>query len=203
MATPTQMERFDHLVRSFETAMLVTRDERGRMRARPMSLASADAEGDLWFSTGVHSGKASEVLGDPDVAVVMQRSDQFVSVTGTAEVVVDREKARALWSEAWRAWFPDGPEDRELVLIHVHSKEAEFWDISGLRGFIYLFDAVRHVVQGERMGDEPDGGHHDRLSFPPEDGRARRPLQPHAPKWSAWALSQLQWVAKRARLRFG
>jgi general stress protein 26 len=200
MATPDQIDHFDQLVRSFETAMLVTHVKQGDLRARPMSLASVDAKGELWFSTGVHSGKASEVLMDPHVAIVMQRSDQFVSITGTAEVVIDRRKASELWSETWRPWFPDGPDDRELVLIHVHSKEAEFWDLRGLRGFIYLFDAVRHAVQGDRLNDEPNGANHDTVSFHAENGRpSARPAHSRAPTLTSWLFAQLRLVARRAR----
>lgn len=152
--------RFDELVRGFDTAMLVTHPPDGGMRARPLSVASVDAEGDLWFSTGSNSGKVAELLGDPRVAIVMQGPSRFVSITGTAEIVIDSERAAALWQEAWRPWFPGGANDPELVLVHVRATEAEFWDLSGIRGLVYLFDAAKHAMTGERMTDGP-AAHHD------------------------------------------
>lgn len=155
-------EKFDRLIASFDDAMLVTHGDDGELHARPLSLASADANGDVWFSTGTHSGKVKEMFHDRRVAVIMQGSSRYVSLTGTAEIVVDRAKAAAMWKETWRPWFPGGPDDPELVLVHVRATEAEFWDLRGLAGIKYVFDAVKHALTGERMSDGP-APHHDRV----------------------------------------
>src|SRR5262245_30715687 len=107
-------EQFDQLVRSFDTAMLVTHAE-GRLRARPLSVASVDADGDLWFATNCESAKAHELQVDPRVLVTMQSSSQFVSIAGTAELLVDHDIATSLWRDAWRPWFPKGADDPELM----------------------------------------------------------------------------------------
>jgi general stress protein 26 len=164
MAQKAQREQFRDLVGSFATAMLVTHGEDGALRARPMSLASADEDGDLWFASGIDSGKINELLHDRRVAVVMQSASRFVSISGEAEVIVNAEKAAELWNEAFRPWYPKGPEDPELALVHVRTRDAEYWDLSGLRGVRYVFDAVKHVVRGERMSDEP-AQHHGKVSL--------------------------------------
>ncbi|HEX4475613.1 MAG TPA: pyridoxamine 5'-phosphate oxidase family protein, partial [Polyangiaceae bacterium] len=147
----------------FSTAMLVTHGKDGSLRARPMSLASVQDDGDLWFATGVMSSKTDELLVDSRVVVVLENSTRHVSISGDAEVVISPEKANALWSETWRPWFPAGPHDPELCLIHVRTREAEYWDMGGIRGIRYLFDAVKHVVQGERMGDDADPDQHSTI----------------------------------------
>lgn len=133
--------------------MLVTRQGSEQLHARPMSVASVDESGDIWFTTSIDSGKVSEMLHDRHVAVIMQGRTQYLSVSGRAQVFSDVEKATAFWSEAWRPWFPDGPADPELVLVRVIPEEAEYWDLSGIRGVRYVFEAVKHVLKGVRMGD--------------------------------------------------
>jgi len=169
-----QRERFEELVRSFGTAMLVTHGKGGKtLHARPMGVASVGRDGDLWFATGINSVKTEELLTDRRVVVVMQDPSRFVSITGEADLVVNRAKAAELWSEAFRPWFPKGPDDPELVLVHVRSHEAEYWDMRGLKGARYLFEAVQHAVRGERMTDAPPTVH----GTVPLPGRPQSPLR--------------------------
>jgi general stress protein 26 len=163
----TQYRRghLDELVRGFRTAMLVTHAEDGELRARPMSVAAVEKSGDLWFSTGISSTKADEMLTDPRVAIIMQDASRFVCVSGEAELIINRDRAAELWNEAWRPWFPGGPADPELALVRVAAHQAEFWDVSGLGGALYVLDAVRHAARRERMSDE-DAEHHAKVSLP-------------------------------------
>jgi general stress protein 26 len=158
-------EKFTQLIGSFGEGMLVTHGKDGELHARPLTLASAEANGEVWFSTGAHSGKVAEIFQDRRVAVIMQGSSRYLSLTGTAEIVVDRAKAGALWRETWRPWFPGGPDDPELVLVHIRANQAEFWDLRGLGGVMYVFDAVKHALKGERMSDGPSR-HHDTVRLP-------------------------------------
>src|SRR5208337_4347672 len=51
----------------------------------------------------------------------------YVSFTGHASVVQDREKMQDLWCPAYRAWFPRGLDDPELALLRVDVERAEYW----------------------------------------------------------------------------
>ena len=55
-------------------------------------------------------------------------SQRYVSVTGNCELVRDRVKAKELWNPAYKAWFPKGIEDPNLILLRVLILEAEYWD---------------------------------------------------------------------------
>ena len=55
----------------------------------------------------------------------------YVSVSGKAEIVRDRAKIRELWNQAVEAWFPDGPDTPEVVLLRVDSDSAEYWTSPG------------------------------------------------------------------------
>jgi general stress protein 26 len=52
----------------------------------------------------------------------------YVVVRGTAVMDHDREMIATLWNPGMKAWFPAGPTDPDLTLIHVTSETAEYWD---------------------------------------------------------------------------
>lgn len=154
-------KQFEEVLSHFDNAMLVSHNEAGRIHARPMAIASADPR-DLWFVTGSESGKVRELDVDPRAAIICQGDGRYLSITGEAELIDDRGKIADLWKEAWRVWFPDGPADSRIVLIHVKPYEAEYWDRHGfLKTASYALRAARAYVKGERMDPsaEPGPGH--------------------------------------------
>jgi general stress protein 26 len=149
----TRREEFLSVLTRFDHAMLVTRDPSGGLRSRPMAIADSSEDGRLWFMSNVHSGKQEELAEDDHVNVAMQGGGQFLSITGRARVVRDERKQDELWSETQRVWFPDGPRDRNLVLIEVLPVEAEYWDGSGLKGLKYLFNEAQAIVGGSALDE--------------------------------------------------
>src|SRR5690349_18251685 len=93
------------LIQDIEVAMMVTMDEEGRFRSRPMRAARCDPDGVLWFFTRAESPKSGEVEEDDRVllAYADPRSQTYVSINGSAELVRDREQQKRLWSEPMRA----------------------------------------------------------------------------------------------------
>jgi general stress protein 26 len=152
-------DRLKKLIGHFDTAMLVTRTADGGMRARPLSIAESRADGGLYFSTAADSAKVAEIEANRQVAVTMQNGKRFVSITGTARVVDDRDLVEKLWTEAWRIWFPDGRSDPSLRIVIVEPIEATYWDVSGLTGLKYLFDAGKAYVSGTTPPSDGDQEH--------------------------------------------
>lgn len=152
-------QKFQDILADFDTAMLVTVDREGGLRSRPMQIACAEDDGDLWFVTSLASGKAQEIAADVRCAVTMQSAREFLSLTGTSELVRDPQRLRRMWTEAWRPWFPEGPEDPQLGLIHFEAEEAEYWDMSGVRAARYLFEAAKAVLSGEEIETGDPGQH--------------------------------------------
>ena len=154
----TKSHLFD-VLEHFDTAMLCTRQPDGTLRARPMAVAEAQRNGDLWFVTSVETGKIDEVLNDSGVVAAFQSKTRYLSISGRAEIVGDETLIARLWQEAWREWFPQGKDDPRLVLIHVRATEAEYWDRSGAKGLRHVFDAAKAALKGERADgrDEEHG----------------------------------------------
>ncbi|WP_237214023.1 pyridoxamine 5'-phosphate oxidase family protein [Falsiroseomonas oryziterrae] len=151
------------LIREIQVAMLVTLDERGRMRGRPMrAVKLKDFSGTLWFFTGRPSPKTDEIRQDERVllAYADPNDQNYVAVSGTATVVRDVAKQKELWSEPLRTWFPGGPEDPKAALLKVEVEGAEYWDAPS-SAFVHLYGYVKAVTTGE----PPQAGENDKVAF--------------------------------------
>ncbi|MCO8122040.1 pyridoxamine 5'-phosphate oxidase family protein [Stieleria sp. TO1_6] len=138
------------LIQDFDNAMLITKANGGKLDARPMAIAEATDDGEIWFVTDRNSGKIAELMLDSDVAVTLQGSKTFVSLSGVCRVVDDRAKIESLWNEAWKVWFPAGKSDPAITLLKVQPERGEYWDNSGFSGWKYLFKAGKAYLQGEQ-----------------------------------------------------
>ncbi|MCC9602764.1 pyridoxamine 5'-phosphate oxidase family protein [Stieleria sp. JC731] len=138
------------LIGDFRNAMLTTRTSQGELDARPMAIAEVEDDGTLWFVSDRSSGKIADLMLDQDVAVTMQSSSKFVSISGQCQAVEDRQKIEQLWSEAFKVWFPEGKADPSIILLRVDPVRGEYWDNSGVQGLKYLIKAGKAYLQGER-----------------------------------------------------
>lgn len=148
-----------HLVDSIRTAMLVTWDGE-RQRARPMA-ATADREHHaIWFLTDADSAKDHQIEQFPVVALTFadKGGNDYLALTGRAEVLNDREKIAELFSPFAKAWW-DGPDDPAIRVIRVTPEDAEYWDGPG-----GPLAAVR-MLAAAATGGEPDMGENRKVSI--------------------------------------
>ncbi|MHC5542167.1 pyridoxamine 5'-phosphate oxidase family protein [Singulisphaera rosea] len=155
--TTSPYKKLRELLEDFGVAMLVTRTAEGELRARPMALAEVEADGTLWFLSDRHSGKIDELAKDGHALVTMQSASKFVSLSGTARPVEDRERVARLWKLEWKVWFPEGEDDPNIVLLRVDGQTGEYWDNSGTSGVTYLIEAGKALLTGSRpeVGEDP------------------------------------------------
>lgn len=148
-------------MRKIKFAMLTTESENGFLHSRPMAALEADDDGKLWFFTGRSTQKADEIGRNPRVNLAFADGghDTFVSVAGEAHLVDDPEKAEALWSPVMKAWFPQGLDDPDLVLLRIDVDEAEYWDTASKKMTTLIRFAKSLTGHGDR--DETPG--HGRL----------------------------------------
>jgi general stress protein 26 len=143
------MSKDDHsklveLLKQFSTAMLVTHESDGRLRARPMAIAQVEDSGKLWFLSGEDTAKVHEIIKDTRVHLTLQKDRAvYLSINGHATLIHDRSKVDELWNETFKVWFPDGKSDPSLVLISVEPEDAEYWDNQGWKKVKYLFQAAK------------------------------------------------------------
>lgn len=150
------IEKIAELIKDLRIAMLVSLDETGSPRARPMATQDAPFDGTLWFLTAVNSEKVREIANNSRVNVVYANSaaSSYLSVTGTATIVDDRARVKEFWNPFMRAWF-DSPEDPDIRLLHVVVDEAEYWDTPGGR-IAALISLAKGAItgNGENMNTE-------------------------------------------------
>ena len=167
MATPQRraddLQKLRELVKDIDFCMLTTMDETGDLRSRPMSSnGDIDPDGDIWFFTSASSHKVSEIEKLPKVNVSFADPDNqhYISISGTAQLVRDRNKIEELWRPEFKMWFPEGTDDPDIALLRVSLEKAEYWDSpSSTVGFMLNF--ISSLVTGK----EADHGENKKLEF--------------------------------------
>lgn len=143
-------------IRPVRFAMFTTQEASGRLISQPMTLLQTDDNGGLWFYTSILTELWKNIAENREVNLSFVKPDDnlFVSVSGVAERVVDRERIRALWNPMVQAWFPAGPEDEHAVLVRVDPHSAEFWD-SGESKMVQMFHYAKAALTGTKPDIEP------------------------------------------------
>jgi len=157
-------QEFGDVLAHFDTAMLVTKGPGGTFRSRPMAIAGRESNGDLWFATSIESPKVIELEKDSEVCAAMQSSSRFMSVSGRAEIVKDRQRIEQFWKPQWKVWFPKGKDDPSIVLVRLVASEAEYWDQHGAKGLSYLIEGARALLRGEKPKAD-DASQHAKLNL--------------------------------------
>ncbi len=158
-----KIEELYALVEGIDIAMLTSRNFDGTLVSRPMSTQEKRPRIDFWFVTSTETHKVDEIAAQPEVnlAYYNNKSREWVSVSGTARIVSDRDLIRTLYKPDWKAWFGDeggdrngGPNDPRLVLIEVEAHEATFLKSNQPRA-VQLFKVAKALITGEppKIGD--------------------------------------------------
>ncbi len=103
----------------------------GRLLSRPLTVVEVNADGDLWFFSTANSDIVDEVKARGEANVSFAGDKKWVSVSGTASVVLEVEKKRELWNSMVETFVPEGPDSLNTVLIHFASDSAEYWENPG------------------------------------------------------------------------
>jgi general stress protein 26 len=110
-------------------------------------LASAGAEGidarvlqpfppgpdlEVWLGTSRRTRKVNQLRADPRATLVYQDDGKSACVVlvGRAEVVEDLAERRRRFRPMWWAFYPDGPEGEDYLLLRFAPERIEVWDAS-------------------------------------------------------------------------
>jgi len=157
---------------SFQDGMLITRNGDGKIRGRPMYLLHRDNEENIWMATDFTADKVDEIKGNHDICLTLQSGTIWISVSGTGEIVTDRNKIESLWNEYLKLWFPDGPSSSNLSLIKMKAQSAEYWDNSGpMARLRWIFEAGKAYLQGKKL-EEEKLGEHSKVTFTEQQQQA-------------------------------
>ena len=154
--TSDETRKVAALLKDERIGMLTTTAPDRTLTSRPMALQQVEFDGDLWFFASRSSRKVAHLTADPQVNVATVGSSSWVSLTGHALVVDDPAKKQELWNSVVEAWFPDGPDHPDVVLIKVAAASAEYWDSPGGRVASLISFAKAKVT-----GQPYDGGENE------------------------------------------
>ncbi|MBW4564765.1 MAG: pyridoxamine 5'-phosphate oxidase family protein [Mojavia pulchra JT2-VF2] len=119
------------LIKDIESGMLTTIDEHGSLHSRPMAQSTEiQSDGTLWFFTNASSHKVFEIEHRQQVNVSFTSPNQqrYISISGIAELVKDRNKMQELWKPELQAWFSQGLDEPDIALLKVKINRADYWD---------------------------------------------------------------------------
>lgn len=146
-----KMTKLEEMIKDVEIAMLTTVEADGTLHSRPMALNNNNGfTGDLWFFTYGQSHKAEEIDQNPrvNVSFAEPRKQVYVSMSGRASLVRDREKIQELWVPSLKAWFPEGVDEPDIALLKVSVEKAEYWDAPS-SAIAHAISLVKSLATGE------------------------------------------------------
>ena len=145
------LEKLRGLIDNIRTAMLTTYDEKDGLHSRPMGTAQFDIDGNIWFFTNEFSPKVQEIAVEHTVSVTYADITEniYISITGIATMVDNREKMQQLWNPYVALFFPDGIDDPKLTLLKVEAQHAEYWD-SSAGTIAVIFKKIIAAVTGKK-----------------------------------------------------
>ncbi|KAL8981072.1 MAG: hypothetical protein Q9177_005687 [Variospora cf. flavescens] len=127
---PELKEKVGDLVKFVESCKF------GMMTTRIESSGLLEGGGlDLLFHTNTESGKTDDLKSDPKINMAfLDGQGQWASISGTADIVTDREMVRKYYSPTLKAWLGDlgdgkhdgGPEDPRIGVIKITAQTATY-----------------------------------------------------------------------------
>ena len=129
-------------------AMVTLPDPVGDLHGRPLTVQDVDFDGTLWFlvsrsaewTSGIGSGIAAN-------AAFHGSDEQWVSVSGSVQLVEDTARVAEMWSPLYQAWF-EGPDDPDAVLLRFDAQSADYWDPDANK-IVRLARMVKAAVTGD------------------------------------------------------
>jgi general stress protein 26 len=130
MPTPQELEaKFWKALKSDMTMMLGLKDSEDG-HTRPMTAQFENENAPIWFFTARSTVLAEELSSGPKDGIgnyVSKGHDIFASIHGKLQIDNNRAVIDRLWNSFVAAWYEQGKEDPELVLLRFDADRAEIW----------------------------------------------------------------------------
>ena len=124
----TERQRVRAVIERAGVAILMNVDEKGTHIGRPMLPLLVQNDPHIYFLTHQSSRKVTQLAVRPQVGLSIVSTNCFVVAAGSAQLTRDPELIRRLWSPTYRAWFPEGKDDREATVIRVAVERIDYWE---------------------------------------------------------------------------
>jgi general stress protein 26 len=145
MDPAAERHRVRDLLQQSEVAMLLTFGSGEAHAGRPMLPLWLPEDPNIYFLTHRESRKVAQVNERPHVALTVINAGCYLVVLGLAYASQDPALIRRLWRPSYRAWFPEGSDDREATVLRMVINKVNYWEPPRSR-VRRLFQAVTAVV---------------------------------------------------------
>lgn len=125
---------------------------------RPMAVRDIDEEGNLWFLSAYDSKKNHQISIDPVVQLLFQGSSysEFLTLFGSAEIILDKQRIKELWSPILKTWFTEGVDDPRITAIKVTLSKGYYWDTKHGAAVSMIKQAAGAII-GKTLDDSIEG----------------------------------------------
>ncbi len=146
-------KKIKKLIKDARIGMFVTQDN-GKLFSRPIAFSDVDDENCIWFFTDINSEKVDDIINNQNVnfSFSNQSQNNYVSVSGTAELIQDPIIIDEKWSVIVRAWYPEGKDSDRLTLVKVTPNTVQYWDGNSSK-IIMAYDITKALVTGRSYSD--------------------------------------------------
>lgn len=127
---------------------------------QPMTAFGEPQDGKLWFFTRADSDLVHEMGATAQTMFVYQQKDLQACIGGTLVVDNDRARIDKYWNPVVAAWYPQGREDPQLVLLRLDAVDAQVW-ITDAGPVKFAWE----IAKANATKSEPDLGRQADLSF--------------------------------------
>ena len=127
-----------------------------QVKSCPMTIQEYDPETNRLSFFMLKSGSLyGDVQKNNNIGITLfdEQNSFYVSANGMAYFTDEIEAKKKLFNIMTKAWFPEGPEDRELALMRVHLYAAEYWDAPNAK-VVQLFQIAKALINSESVKDE-------------------------------------------------
>ncbi len=149
-------EQIYDLIKNYDIGMMTNINEDGKLVSHPMTRQGEIKDDVLWFFSKRNSEKTKELKKNSSVNIAFI-GDDYISVSGQAEIVDDVKTKKELWSKGSEAFFDEGPESDEIILLKINIDSLEYWTSGNI--VKNAFEFAKGIVTDKK----PDMGKNDAL----------------------------------------
>jgi general stress protein 26 len=93
----------------------------------PIAGVPGEEDWTIWIATSGGSRKAAEIRRAGRLTLGYQHHPDrsYVALMGRAMLIEDRDHIRGRWREAWRLYFPGGPDDPDTIFVKLTVERIE------------------------------------------------------------------------------
>jgi general stress protein 26 len=143
------------IVQDSRTVVLLTHGEGHKIVGRPMSLVRIDEDDTIYLVASIESKKVSEILGDSRVTVSVQNGKGIAMIDGEVAISGSKRLIDELWTDGWKAWFPEGKTCPDIAILIVRPLEGTYWQQGLGHDLSNVYRYLKARVTGSPLEREP------------------------------------------------